>query len=255
MLNKYTLFSAQLIAHIGLGYLIVAGNLYYWIICLLVYFFNGCLGMSVTYHRGLSHRSWAMPKIFEYFGVLCATIGMTGSAISWVAIHRKHHRFTDTEKDPHSPSHKGFFFCQWLSMFVPVEIRYIPDLLKSPFYKFQHNYYFVIALAWGLLLYFIDPFLVIAAFLAPAAILWNAGSFIVTLAHLWGRKTSEEKDQSKNNWLLALFIWGEGWHDNHHLDPESPRFSKYWWQWDPGYYIIWLVELISQAGKRSLKPK
>lgn len=97
MLNKYTLFISQLIAHAGLVYLLIAGNLYYWTVCLAVYFFTGCLGMSVTYHRGLSHRSWAMPKVFEWFGVFCATTGMTGSAISWVSIHRKHHRFAATQ--------------------------------------------------------------------------------------------------------------------------------------------------------------
>ena len=131
-------------------------------------------------------------------------------------------------------------------MFIPVEVRYVSDLLKSSFYRFQHDYYFVIVLLWGLILYVIDPFLIIAAWLAPAAILWNAGSFIVTLAHFWGGKPQAgAKDQSRNNWILALFIWGEGWHDNHHDNPESPRFSKYWWQWDPGYYIIWLIESIS----------
>ena len=223
-------------------------------ICLLVYFFTGCVGMSVTYHRGLSHRSWTMPKFFEYFGTLCATVGLTGSAISWVAIHRKHHRFTDTPKDPHSPIHKGFFFCQWLSMFIPVEIRYIPDLLKNPFYKFQHNYYFVMPLIYGSVLLAIKPFLVISAFLAPAAILWNAGSFIVTLSHLWGGKSSMQKDNSRNNWLLALFIWGEGWHDNHHDQPDSPRFAKYWWQWDPGYYIIFLVQLLSGTASQKSNP-
>ena len=250
MLNKYTLFISQLVAHIALVYLIFYGDVYHWTVCLVVYFFNGCIGMSVTYHRGLSHRSWAMPKIFEWFGVLCATIGMTGSAISWVAIHRKHHRFTDTERDPHSPSFKGFFFCQWLSMFIPVEVKYVPDLFRNSFYKLQHNYYFVIGLTYGLILYLIDPFLVIAGWLAPAAILWNGGSFIVTLAHLWGGKSSmTKKDQSRNNWFLALLIWGEGWHDNHHRLPESPRFSKHWWQWDPGYYVIFLVELISKTSR------
>ena len=242
MLNKYSLFISQLIAHTALVYLVFYGNLYYWAVCLLVYFLNGCVGMTVTYHRGLAHKSWKMPKVFEYFGVLCATVGMTGSAISWAAIHRKHHRFTDTEKDPHSPSFKGFFFCQWLSMFIPVEVKYVPDLLRRPFYRFQHNYYFFIVCAYGLALYLIDPFLVIAGWLAPAAILWNAGSFIVTLAHSWGKKPIEIKDQSRNNWLLALFIWGEGWHNNHHASPKNPRFSKHWWQWDPGYYIICLVE-------------
>ena len=242
MLGKYSLFVSQLIAHVSLALLIIYGNLYYWLCCLVVYFFNGCIGMTVTYHRGLSHKSWKMPKMFEWFGVLCATVGLTGSAISWVAIHRKHHRFTDTEQDPHSPTFKGFFFCQWLSMFIPVEIRYVPDLLRRPFYKFQHKYYFFIVSAYGFILYFIDPFLVIAAWLAPAAILWNGGSLVVTLAHL-GQRTKQNR--SRNDWLLALLVWGEGWHENHHDRPDSSQFAKYWWQWDPGYYLICLVEWIS----------
>ena len=246
MLNKYTLFISQLVAHIGLVILVFYGNLYYWGICLLVYFFNGCVGMTVTYHRGLAHKSWKMPKLFEYFGVLCATVGMTGSVLSWVSIHRQHHRFTDTKQDPHSPTFKGFFFCQWLSMFILTEIKYVPDLLRRPFYRLQHKYYFLIVGAYALALYLIDPFLVIAGWLAPAAILWNCGSFIITLGHLWGKNTNQLKDLSKNNWLLAFLIWGEGWHNNHHAMPDSPKFSKHWWQWDPGYYVIFLVQSISK---------
>ena len=103
------------------------------------------------------------------------------------------------------------------------------------------------------MLYLIDSFLVIAGWLAPATILWNAGSFIVTLGHLWGRKPSKSiKDQSKNNWLLALLVWGEGWHDNHHSQPEKSRFSKYWWQWDPGYYVILFVDFINRFIKKML---
>ena len=243
MLNKYTLLISQLIAHIGLVLLIFYGNLYYWGICLLVYFFNGCIGMTVTYHRGLAHKSWKMPKLFEWFGVLCATVGMTGSALSWVAIHRKHHCFTDTEQDPHSPTFKGFFVCQWLSMFIPVEVKYVPDLLRRSFYRFQHKYYFLIGGVYGLALYLIDPFLVVAGWLAPSAILWNGGSFVVTLGHL-GKKTAQTKDYSRNDWLLALLVWGEGWHNNHHAIPNSASFSKYWWQWDPGYYVIYIMEAI-----------
>ena len=254
MLNNYTLFISQLTAHIGLILLVFYGEGYYWGICLLVYFFNGCIGMTVTYHRGLAHKSWEMPKLFEYFGVFCATIGMTGSVLSWVAIHRKHHRFTDTEQDPHSPTFKGFFFCQWFSMFTPVEMKYVPDLFRISFYKFQHKYYFLIVGGYGLILYLIDPFLIIAAWLAPSAILWNGGSAIVTLAH-FGEKNSQTKDYSRNDWFLALLVWGEGWHNNHHALPNSPSFSKHWWQWDPGYYIIYIVKSMKKLSFRSIFTK
>ncbi len=253
MLNKWTLFFAQVFSHAGLVYLIFVGNWQDWSICLLVYFFTGCLGMTVTYHRGLSHKAWAMPKLFEYVGTVCASIGLTGSAISWVAIHRKHHAFTDTIKDPHSPSHKGFFFCQWLSMFIPVEVKYVPDLLRRPFYKFQHKFYFLISFVYAGVLFSIDPFLIVSAWLAPATILWNAGSFIVTLAHLGEKSLETKSGLSKNSPLLALLVWGEGWHKNHHLKPESPSFGKYWWQFDLGYYIILLVEFIGGIKPRLKK--
>ena len=248
MLNAYTLFAAQIAAHAGLAILILKGGASDFLTAFAVYFVMGCIGVSCVYHRLLSHRSWKAPKIFEWFGALSAGIGLVGSAVSWAAIHRKHHRFADTEKDPHSPSHKGFIFCQWLSMFAPVNPEYVVDLLRSPFYRFQHKWYFVFPLAYMAVLYRIDPFLTVSMALAPSALLWNGGSLIVTLAHMWEKPGAS--NHSRNSFLLSLLIWGEGWHANHHADPRSPRFGKYWWQWDPGWYVIVVVEAASEFFRR-----
>lgn len=202
--------------------------------------------MTMTYHRLLSHNSWNAPTWFRYFGVACATIGLTGSAISWVAIHRKHHKYADTKNDPHSPSFKGFVYCQWFSMFEEVELKYVTDLVRSRLCLFQHKYYFFLILAIAIPLYIIQPFSVIYVLLFPAFLLWNGGSSVVTFSHLFGRKKFETNDNSRNNWLLALLVWGEGWHNNHHKYPKRYSFRVEKWEIDIGAAMIFLITKLSK---------
>lgn len=220
------LLIAQIIAHLSLIPFIYYIDMRYAMITLFVYFLNGCLGMTMTYHRLLSHKSWNPPKFIEYLFTLFATIGMTGPAISWVAAHREHHAFMDTEKDPHGPIHRGYAWCQWLSMFAKVHIKYASHLLRDKFYVYQQKYYLHINLIYGIILYFIDPLLVIYAWLAPAAILWNMGSSIVSISHRYGR--------AHDDTILALLVWGEGYHKVHHDHPMLNRFGT----WDLGGIII-----------------
>ncbi len=250
MLNPWSLLAFQSIAHIGFLWLIITGSPREWLVVVIVYFFNGCIGMTATYHRLLSHRSWKAPKTIEYLGVLCATIGLTGSAISWVAIHRKHHRFTDNKEDPHSPHFKGFFYCQWLSMFEKVDVRYVPDLIRNHFYNFQHRHYLTINIAWALVVFLLDQRAIIYAWLAPACTLWNAGSFVVTFSHMFGSAPHHLKNHAKNSFILGYLVWGEGWHNNHHFSPKSSKFSEHWWQLDIGYWYIATVTFITGLNKR-----
>ena len=185
---KWALFFSQIIAHLSIIPMIMYGSWYHWLIGFFVYFITGCFGMTMTFHRLLSHKSWNAPKWYEYFGSLAGAYGLTGSTIGWVAVHREHHHFTDQERDPHSPEHQGFFKVQWLSMFETPSPRYAMHLIKDRFHSFIHRWYFlihgVIASVWLL----IDPMLLVAAYLFPAMILWNAGSFINTLTHVWLQK-------------------------------------------------------------------
>ena len=219
-LTPITLLVAQIFAHIGLVYCIFFGTLYWWLVIFLIYFFTGCIGMTMTYHRLLSHRSWKCPKGLEMLFVIITSIGLTGSALSWVSTHRKHHRFADTDKDPHSPKHKSFFYCHFLSMFSKVEIKYAPDLVRQKFYILQHKYYFLISFIYVICVMYItnDVNAIFYAWLAPAAILWNAGSLIVSMSH--------RKNTINNDLLLAILVWGEGYHKNHHISPQSFQFGK-----------------------------
>jgi fatty-acid desaturase len=107
-----------------------------------MYFLTTCVGGTITYHRLLSHRSFVSPKLFYYFGILCAVWGGYGSPISWAAVHREHHRHTDQVGDPHSPLYFPWWKVQFLSIFCKVNLKLVPDLLQDPFLKFIHRNYF-----------------------------------------------------------------------------------------------------------------
>lgn len=236
------LFLFQIIAHVGSIYGIIVYQPIDIIISLMIYFFTGCLGMSITYHRLLSHRSFKTPKFIEYVGTLFGIYGLVGSSLAWVATHRKHHKFTDTVNDPHSPLYKGKFNVQYLSMFNnKVEIRLIPDLFRDNFHRFVHIYYFHIHLIILLFFAYFSIYGLIIYYLLPAAILWNAGSLVNTLNHLYGYRNFDTNNNSKNNIITGYLMWGEGWHNNHHAALTKSNFSNHWWELDISFVIINLI--------------
>jgi stearoyl-CoA desaturase (delta-9 desaturase) len=167
--------------------------------------------------------------------VVCETVMLSGSAIAWVAIHREHHKHSDTEKDPHSPVFKGYWRVHFMSMFVKPKIKHAVDLIRSPFYKFQHQYYFTINIVYALILFLLDPFAIIYAWLVPAALVWNAGSLIVSFSHKEGKAT--------DNALLGLLTFGEGWHKTHHDNWRRKRLHSF----DLGGILIQGIENVEKT--------
>ena len=243
MRDSYLLFIFQLLSHLALIPMFMYGEWYHWLIVFFVYFITGCFGMTMTFHRLLSHRSWNPPKWFEYFGTLAGFYGLVGSPIAWVAVHKEHHHYTDQYKDPHSPAHHGFIRVQWLSMFDKVNPKYSAHLFRDKFQVFLHKKYFLLHSIIFIFLLAIDPMLLIAGYLVPAAILWNAGSFINTLTHMIGYRNFNTKDNSTNIHLLGYLMWGEGWHNNHHAHPSNSSFKEKWWEFDLGGWFIKRIEV------------
>jgi stearoyl-CoA desaturase (delta-9 desaturase) len=241
------LFLIQLIAHIfTIFWIFSIPTLSSILIVLFVYFLTGCLGMSMTYHRLLTHKSWKSPKWFEYLGTVLGTLGCTGSSISWTATHRVHHTKTDKIGDPHSPSILGYVKAQWLSMYSPVDIKRSP-VISSKFHQWMHRYYFLVIFLYILLIFLLGGS-IISWFFVPACILWNAGSLINTVCHTTalGYRNFSTPDQSSNNPLLGICMWGEGWHNNHHKNQTNPNFSTKWWEIDISYLIIKNVSIYKE---------
>lgn len=200
-----------------------------WCIAIFVYFILNGLGMIMTYHRLLTHRSFKCPKWFEYLMSFFTTFSFTGSAITWTAIHRKHHKYADTEKDPHSPDHMGFWRVQFLTVFTDVEGRYATDLMRDKFYKWQHKHYIKIILSGLILLTLIDPMLTIYGLLFPAALTLFFGTLILSWAH--------HDNKPRTVPWLALLTFGDAFHDTHHENPNKHRLHKY-------DLIGWIIEII-----------
>ena len=136
------IFTLQMIAYLSVIPMIMYGSCQHSVVSYFVYFLIGGLGMIVGYHRLHSHRSFKVPLWFEKLITYFATMSLTGPAIDWVAIHRAHHKWHDTEKDPHSPDHKGRFKVHFLTMFSKVSPRFAMDLIRNKFYLFQRNNYY-----------------------------------------------------------------------------------------------------------------
>ena len=235
------LFIWQLFAHLSIIPMIMYGTMVEYAIAIGVYIMTGLFGVTITYHRLLSHRSFKTSKWFEYFGTLCATWGVVGSSLGWCSNHLQHHRYSDKPNDPHSPYQDPWWKVQWFSMFSE-QLMIAPSLARSKFHLFVHRYYFYALFFIVIGLWLINPFAVVYAFLFPAAILWNAGSLVNNLSHSVGYRTYETSDHSTNNFILGYIVFGEGWHNNHHKHPRSYNFGEKWWEFDPGFYIIKLIK-------------
>ena len=252
MLNGHNVFSLTattsryyryclLIVFVGF---IFIGTTEQWLIALGVYLFKGLLGTSVV-HRCLTHKSFTMHKWIEYPLAALSLAGTASSVLGWVAVHREHHRYSDTEKDPHSPVHMPWYhvqFMKWKDPDRPVNILYAADLLKVKFYRDLHNYHWLLAFGPALILFFIDPLAPLYAWFVPVYISIQAGVSVNSFNHMsFGYRNFNTNDNSHNNFITGIICLGEGWHNNHHKDPANPNFGSRWWEFDIGYQFCRLI--------------
>ncbi len=212
------IFILQILSYVSIIPMILYATWWQWAIGIFMYFVLNGLGMIMTYHRLLTHRSYECPKWLEYTLSFITSFSFTGSAITWIAIHRKHHKFADTDKDPHSPDHLGWWRVQFLTAFAKVEGRYATDLMRDKFYKWQHKHYIKICIVGLVLFVLIDPMLAVYGLLFPAGLTLFFGTLILSTAH---------KDFKPRTVLwLALVTFGDAFHDVHHDHPNKYRLHK-----------------------------
>jgi stearoyl-CoA desaturase (delta-9 desaturase) len=223
---------------------------YWWAGFIIGYVLMKMLGVGAGFHRLFSHHGFAVNKLMKRFILWCGTISGQGSAILWVAIHRGgHHRFSDTERDPHSPIH-GFWHSYILWMFKLKEGDINPkgavDLLRDPDILFAHKYYHYIVWASHALIALISFDLWLYAMALPALATLHVFCCQTSIVHYTklGYKNYETKDDSVNVPWLWFITQGECWHNNHHGDPKNPNYgSRHWWELDPTWWIIKLVRV------------
>ena len=225
------------------------------ITAVVLYWVAGSLGIGMGYHRLLTHRGYKVPKLVEYFLVTCATLALEGGPTQWVTTHRIHHAHADRTGDPHTPREGGFWaHVGWILWGTAQNhgqatiARYVPDLIKDPYYRWLKNYYWIPVIVlgalllafggWGVLLWGV-PLRIVVAFHAT----WLVNS----ATHLWGNTRFDTGDDSRNSWWVALLTFGEGWHNNHHAHPTSARHGVRWYEVDMNWLGIRALELLGLA--------
>ncbi|XP_022980467.1 palmitoyl-monogalactosyldiacylglycerol delta-7 desaturase, chloroplastic-like [Cucurbita maxima] len=227
--------------------------------CFVLYNITGLFGLTISYHRNLTHKSFILPKWLEYLFAYCGVHSFQGDPIYWVSTHRYHHQYVDTLKDPHSPI-KGFWYSHltWylhkrdrsINEMIPRRRKWenATDLEKQTFYRFLHKTYIYHPIALAVILYSIGgaPFLIWG--MCVRIVVGLHATFLVnSVCHMWGKKPWKTNDLSTNNWWISFLVFGEGWHNNHHAFEYSARLGIEWWQYDPGWYVIRFLEAIGVA--------
>lgn len=212
----------------------------------------GGLGVGLGWHRLLTHRSFAVPRWLEYFLTILGTMSIQDSPAKWVATHRIHHRYTETERDPHS-TQSGFFWAQvgWVLCGIAQDHdretlqKYAPDLLKDRGHRLISRFYYVPIVVFAVLLFLAGGWpMVVWGVFARVVIGWHTTWFVNSLSHMFGRRPHATNDTSTNNWFVAILTFGEGWHNNHHAFPASARHGTEWHQFDLNWITIRLLERV-----------
>ena len=229
----WTLFGGQVLAMLSIIPWAMYASGPELLISLAMYLGIMTLGITMGYHRYLSHRMFKCNRWFEVIMLFFAHIMMVGSAILWVATHLAHHRYTDQPRDPHSPKIHGYIYSHFLQVFTQPEVKFSVKLIRDPVYRFQHQYYWELIGLWAMLLFIIDPFSIVYAWLAPAGFAKLIGSLVFSYSHRGG--------EVHNDTWVGIITSGEGFHKVHHDDPKIPL----WHPWDLGGQIILLINKLN----------
>lgn len=208
------------------------------------------LSITAGYHRLWSHRAYEARRPVRVLFLIFGTMALQNSVFAWCSGHRRHHlHVDDVDRDPYSAK-RGLWFSHigWMLRRYPsgeTNFNNIPDLTKDPLLKFQHQYYLSLTIALNIGLPLLIGVLtgdvwgvVLLAGLLRLVLSHHLTFFINSLAHKWGSRPYTEANTARDNPVLAVLTFGEGYHNFHHLFAHDYRNGVRWWQWDPTKWLI-----------------
>ena len=229
------------------------------VLCAVLYAVR-MFGVTAGYHRYFSHRTYKLGRVPQFLMAFLAQSSAQKSVLWWAAHHRHHHRHSDKPTDIHSPRQSGFWYSHvgWIldDATNEVDLQRVKDLAKYPEIMFLHRYDLLPPLLLAIACFLIDGWTgLVVGFLWSTVLCWHATFTINSLSHVFGSRRYETKDDSRNNWILALITFGEGWHNNHHHYQASVRQGFKWWEIDISYYGVKLLSWIGIASDLREPPK
>lgn len=245
------------LVHLGALCAFIPGT-FHWsalVVLVVLYYVTGAWGITLGFHRLLTHRSLKVAKPVEYAIAILGVLALQGGPIDWISTHRAHHANTDKEGDPHDIN-RGLLWShmEWLyrpndAMLSPAEqLRLAPDLANSRFYQFLEKTYLWWTIALGLVLLALGGWSwLIWGIFVRIVVTYHITWLVNSAAHHSGYQSYRTGDKSTNNWWVALLAWGEGWHNNHHAFPFSARHGLRWFEIDATWWTIKLLAWMKLA--------
>ncbi len=237
------------------------------VLTVALHWLTGGMGICFGFHRYFTHGSFRTFPAVRYVLAILGGLAGEGSAVDWVANHRKHHALSDQEGDPHSP-HDGAWWSHVLWIGVTANDhnqekhlqRWVPDLVKDKTLRFIGNmfipFHFLLgfmliglgyaygAWAYSMPWYYAMSFVTWGMF-ARLVFVLHSTWFVNSASHMWGYRNYETTDDSRNNWWVAILTYGEGWHNNHHAYPRMANHGHRWWEFD---MTFWAVRICQRLG-------
>jgi sn-1 stearoyl-lipid 9-desaturase len=245
--------------HIGALAALVPG-MFHWsalLVAAVLMYVTGGVGITLCYHRALTHRALRLRKPLEYAFAIFGTLALQGDPIRWVATHRKHHVHSDAQGDPHGRNvgfrwaHMRWLYKQNDAMPTQEELRrFAPDLYAQPFYRALQYIHGPLQLALAGVLFALGgwPWVIWGVFVR-LVVSYHATWLVNSAAHSAGYRTFRTPDLSTNCWWVALISWGEGWHNNHHAFPYSARHGLRWFEIDPTWWSVKVLAVLKLADR------
>ena len=229
------------------------------VLCISLYWLR-IFAIGAGYHRLFSHRAYSTSRVFQFIlAVLCQSTAQK-SVLWWAAKHRHHHLHSDTPHDTHSPRQHGFLYSHFGWIFARQHDTFdedkVPDLMRYPELRWLDKFTLMPALVLALICFLVAGWSgLFVGFFSSTVLVYHGTFCINSLAHVHGKKRYVTGDDSRNNWLLAIFTMGEGWHNNHHAFQSSVRQGFRWYEWDPTYYILKVLSWMGIVWDLRMPPK
>lgn len=212
-----------------------------------------------VYHRYFSHRSYTMGRVMQFLMAFGGTTCAQKGPLWWASHHRMHHKFSDTERDVHSPkdgvwwSHVGWIVS---SKYDETEWKWIKDFAKYPELRLLNTFHLVPPILLGIGVFLVGGWsMLFCGFFLSTVLLYHGTFSINSLMHVFGTRRYATKDTSRNSLLLALVTLGEGWHNNHHYYQSSTNQGFYWWEIDISYYVLRMLSWVGLVSGIRNPPK
>lgn len=211
----------------------------FWVVC----HYTMVIGVNISYHRYFSHRSFYTNRIFQFLIGYWGTLSMQRGPLWWSSNHRMHHRFCDTDLDPHSPK-KGFFYSHYAwtedPNFDKIQWSYVPDFSRYPEIRFLEYAYLYNVIFLSIIIYLFSGWTFVLIYHLAIWSSLNAEAFVNSLCH----KKKTHKCEALDRYWVGILTAGDGFHRYHHINARSAKHSTKWFQFDATYYIICMLERI-----------